>query len=179
MNWATYECSSCHRITLAESYPALMNHDYEVYGPGSDKIRLLYPTPATVDDSLPEDAQRYLRQAIETKFAPDACIVMAASAVDAMLREKGYKKGSLYARIKSAVDDHTLTEAMAKWAHKVRLDANAVRHVDDNTQPPSEEEAQQAIEFAKALGDFLYVFTARVEEGIKDASLSDDETEMS
>jgi hypothetical protein len=138
-------------------------------GIGANEIETLYPKPAHVDVSLPKDAQRYLKQALDTVFAPDASVVMSASAVDAMLKAKGYEQGSLYTRIDQAVKGHVLTEGMGKWAHKVRLEANAVRHADEAIGPPSEKDARQVLEFASALGDFLFVFTARVDEGIKDA----------
>jgi hypothetical protein len=161
---------------LAEGYPGALSRHGTVEPTGTGvQIRMLYPTPEQVDDSLPPDAQRYLRQAIDTRFAPDAAVMMAASAVDAMLKGKGYKQGNLYGRIDKAVADHVLTEDMAKWAHKVRLDANAVRHADHETRPPDEDDARQIIEFASALGDFLYVFTARVAEGLKEANSSEQE----
>lgn len=50
--------------------------------------------------------------------------MLAASAVDALLKLKGYTAGSLYARIEKAAEDHVITQDMAKWAHEVRLDAN-------------------------------------------------------
>lgn len=167
--WLVYECSSCHRLTMAEGNMASYEGGNLPRNGPSMQIRRLYPAPVSVDASLPSAAQRYLRQAIETKFAPDAAVVMAASAVDAMLKAKGYSSGTLYSRIDVAIKDHLLTEGMGKWAHKVRLEANAVRHADEEITPPTEEDAGQVIEFASALGDFLFVFTARVEEGIKEA----------
>ncbi len=50
--------------------------------------------------------------------------MLAASSIDAMLKEKGYKVGGLYDRIKQAAKDHLITDEMAAWAHDVRLDAN-------------------------------------------------------
>jgi hypothetical protein len=166
--WAVYQCTSCTRMVLAEGA-----HKQLVHGKTSDAHELisrLYPSGKGVDKSLPADAQRYLRQAIETIFAPDASIVVAASAVDAMLKAKGYSNGSLYARIDQAVQEHILTEAMGKWAHQVRLGANAIRHADDENIAPTQEDAEQTVEFASALGDFLFVLTARVEEGIGKAA---------
>lgn len=141
---------------------------YEI-GKSPYNIETIYPSSRSVDESLPAEARRYLRQAIETVFAPDASVVMSASAVDAMLKERGYMSGSLYQRIDSAVTDHVLTESMGKWAHKVRLEANAVRHADHNLTAPTEADARQVLDFASALGDFLFVFSARVDEGLKDA----------
>lgn len=101
---------------------------------------------------------------------------MSASAVDSMLKAKNYNAGTLYNRIDAAVKDHVLTESMGKWAHMVRLEANSVRHADDVKPHANEQEARQVVEFAKALGDFLFVFTSRIDKGIKDAAPEEDET---
>jgi hypothetical protein len=59
-----------------------------------------------------------LQQAYETLHSPDAAAVMAGSAVDAMLKPRGYYvDGSLYARVDKAVADHVLTKEMGDWAH--------------------------------------------------------------
>ena len=92
---------------------------------------------------------------------------MCASAVDAMLKEKGYKEGSLYSRIDEAVADHLLTEDMGKWAHRIRLEANRPRHSDDEAPHITAEEASQLIDFADALAQFLFVLPARVEKGLQ------------
>jgi hypothetical protein len=83
--------------------------------------------------------------------------MLAASAVDAMLKTKGYPKGSLYSRIKQAADDHLITADMALWAHHVRLEANNPRHVDEDEPHANPEAAGQAVEFAAALANILFV----------------------
>lgn len=93
----------------------------------------------------------------------------AASAVDAMLKDKGYKKGSLYERIDASAKDHVITEEMAKWAHAVRLDANDQRHDDESTSIASQEDGERAIAFTKALGQFMFVIPALVAKGISEA----------
>jgi hypothetical protein len=40
--------------------------------------------------------------------------MLSASAVDAMLKVKGYKSGSLYSRIDKAAEDHMITSEMAR-----------------------------------------------------------------
>ena len=64
--------------------------------------------------------------------------MLAASAVDAMLKVKGYKDGSLYQRIKDAAAGHIITADMATWAHQVRLDANDQRHADESASIPNQ-----------------------------------------
>jgi hypothetical protein len=91
--------------------------------------------------------------------------MLAASAIDAMLKAKNYKTGSLYDRINKAVADKLITEEMGLWAHDVRLDANDQRHSDENAPLPTYGDADRVIEFAKALAQFLFILPARVARG--------------
>ena len=125
----------------------------------------LYPAPAIVDADIPERARSYLLQALDTIHAPSAAVVMAASAIDAMLKEKGYKEGKLYNRIQQAASDNLITDEMASWAHDVRLDANDERHADEEQPMADGQDAKRVIEFAQALGQFLFVLPARVRRG--------------
>jgi hypothetical protein len=95
--------------------------------------------------------------------------MVAGSAVDAMLKELGYVEGSLYTRIDKAVDEHKLTQGMGDWAHEVRLGSNRPRHADKDRPHASPKEAEQSVEFAEALGYFLFVLNKRVERGTEAA----------
>jgi hypothetical protein len=86
-----------------------------------------------------------------------------------MLKAKGLSDGSLYARIEQAGGQHLITQEMAAWAHEVRLDANDQRHADAAVSLPTEADARRSIEFAQALGAFLFVLPARVAEGRRNA----------
>lgn len=92
--------------------------------------------------------------------------MLTASAVDSMLKSKGYTEGSLYSRIDKAASDHVITEEMSKWAHAVRLDANDQRHADDSASLPTEADARRSIDFASALALFLFTLPARVAKGL-------------
>ena len=81
-----------------------------------------------VQDEIPDRPRSYIQQAIDSIHAPAGAVMLAASAVDSMLKIKNYRDGSLYARIEQAVNDHLITQDMATWAHEVRLDANDQRH---------------------------------------------------
>lgn len=152
--WAAYECATCGGVLLAGS-----KH-------GKDgTVSEMYPAARGPHPALPDDAQRYLREAIETLNSPSASIMVAASAVDAMLKEKDYTEGSLYNRIDKAAKDNVITDEMAAWAHDVRLDANDQRHADEDADAPETEDARRCVEFAKAFGEFLFVLPARVERG--------------
>jgi hypothetical protein len=152
--WALYSTTCCGGLLLA-------------VGPeGSTEpnapIEVLYPGARSAAVEIPEPARRYLQQAMETLHAPDAAAVMAESAVDAMLKHFGLADGSVYMRIDQAVSQHILTAAMGEWAHEVRLGSNRPRHADGENPHVSPHEARQSVEFAEALGHFLFVLSSRV-----------------
>jgi len=156
--WACYKCSRCGGVTTA-------------WAPkGKNAVHGMFPSGLEVDETLPGRAKEYLEQAINSMDAPAGAVMLAASSVDAMLKAKGLAEGSLYNRIKSAADDHLITEEMAEWAHDVRLDANDQRHSDMAVPLPSPEDARRVIDFVQALGLFLFVLPSRVQKGIQDAT---------
>ena len=134
----------------------------------------MYPSTSSANNDIPERARTYLQQAMETIHAPAGSVMLAASAVDAMLKAKGKKDGSLYKRIDEAAADHLITPEMALWAHEVRLDANDQRHSDEEAALPSDDDARRVIGFAAALGDFLFVLPARVAAGRHPLNSRDD-----
>ena len=152
--WSFYKCNNCGGVVMAAG------------GQDGSKASEIYPKPRGVDDAIPERARVYLKQAIDCIHAPSGAVMLAASAVDAMLKEKNYKDGSLYKRIEKAVEDHLITPEMATWAHEVRLDANDQRHSDDKATLPLEKDAQRVIDFTSALAQFLFVLPQMVQRGI-------------
>lgn len=160
--WAMYACASCGSAILAQG------------APGSNVANPLIvrtiPEARGAHEDLPQQARTYLNQAYQTLAAPDASAVMAGSAVDAMLKAIGYQEGSVYRRIEQAVGDNKLTASMGEWAHSVRLGANRPRHADADAPHVSLEEARQAVDFAEALGNFLFVIAARIQRGIAEAN---------
>ncbi len=160
--WGTFQCRTCGSVVLAEG------------GRGASlanaNVEKIFPSLRSVDEAVPARARNYLQQAHETLHAPDAAAVMAASAVDAMLKEKGYTEGTLYTRIDKAVENHLLTEDMGRWAHSVRLEANRPRHADEEDPHVTDDEAKQAVEFTRALAEFLFVIPARVQKGLEKAA---------
>jgi hypothetical protein len=151
--WATYECVTCGGIVTAWG-----DED-------SAEVIEMYPSTKQIDESIPDDAAYYLQQALECIHAPAGAIMLTASAVDAMLKVKGYTKGVLNSRIIKAAEDHLITDEMAVWAHEIRLDANAERHADQAATRPTPEDARRCIEFALALAEFLFVLPERVKRG--------------
>lgn len=153
--WRAYQCARCGGVVVAYAMSNIM------------AVADYYPRGVTIDDILPEKVKAYLQQAIDSVFAPAGSVMLCASSVDAMLKEKGLKEGSLYTRINQAVTQGWLTPEMSTWAHQVRLDANDQRHADEDTGLPTVEDAKQAIEFTKTLSEFLFVLPSKVTRGIQ------------
>lgn len=154
--WAAYACRTCGGIVTAEGYGAYMGN----------AAAYIYPKAKQAHEDIPQIARTFLQQAYETLHAPDAAAVMAGSAVDAMLKHHDYTEGSLYSRIDKALKDNLLTKGMADWAHEVRLGSNRPRHADAERPHVTHNEARQSVEFAEALGNFLFVLTAKIDRGI-------------
>jgi hypothetical protein len=159
--WRLYACTRCGGLIVAAATA------------GWDQpVTECYPKAESVDEAIPEKARGLLQQALESIHTPAGAVMLAASAVDAMLKAKGFREGSLYARIDKAAADHAITKDMAQWAHDVRLDANDQRHADEHAPLPSVEDAKRCVDFATALGNFMFVLPARVQRGIKEATQS-------
>jgi len=155
--WTIYICTSCGGAALTLAPQAPQNSD----------ITEMWPAQLQVAETVPVRARDFLTQAMASLHAPAGAVMLTASSVDAMLKDKGYKDGSLNNRIDQAAVDHLVTDEMAAWAHEIRLDANDQRHADEGAALPNEADAKRVIEFANALAQFLYVLPARVARGRK------------
>lgn len=153
--WRIYHCARCGGVVTAYC---------NTY---SRTVQNIYPETESVNEILPEKVKAYLQQAIESTFAPAGSVMLCASAVDAMLKEKGLKDGNLYSRINKASETGLLTKEMATWAHQVRLDANDQRHSDGEATLPTVDDAKQSIEFTQTLAEFLFVLPSKVTRGIE------------
>jgi hypothetical protein len=153
--WRVYICKRCGGVVTAFCYPS----DRDIYG--------IFPTIEILSEMIPDKARTFLQQAIDSVFAPAGCVLLCASSVDAMLKEKGLVEGNLNSRINKAAKDGLITNEMATWAHQVRLDANDQRHSDNNADFPTIEEAKKSIEFTKTLAEFIFVLPSKVTKGIE------------
>lgn len=154
MFWYFYVCSHCGGVVSACAK-----------GP-NQVVEKLFPSSVLVPDVIPSIPREYLQQAINSLHSPAGSVMLSASSIDAMLKDKGYKKGSLYSRIDKAAESHLITSEMAEWAHQVRLDANEQRHADDSLPLPTEEDAQRVIDFSLAFAQYLFVLPSMVIKGI-------------
>ena len=156
--WGCYQCARCGGVVTAS---ALKNHG---------EIVDMFPEVKKIDDVIPASVKKFLRQAIDSQHSPDGAVMLSASAVDSMLKEKGLIEGKLYPRIKEAVKKQIITPEMSEWAHQVRLDANDSRHADEEAIDFTIEDAKNSINFAFALAEYLFVLPSKVRRGLKESS---------
>lgn len=160
-HWRMYSCSTCGGVTMAVCPVNKNQRNSDVLL----EITSIWPTPQQVHEAVSDRARMFLEQAIASIHAPAGAVMLTASSVDAMFKEKGLKDGNLYKRIDAAATQHLITSEMATWAHEIRLDANDQRHADEGSALPNEADARRVIEFATALAQFLFVLPARVARG--------------
>jgi len=163
--WYLYVCVTCGGVIMTVT----REDGYD------GEIDQMWPKGDVLSDDIPERARKFLQDAMDSLHASSVAQIAAASAVDSMLKAKGYtdaelqKKGykdpKLFTRIKAAQNDHLITDDMAEWAHEVRLDANEQRHADENVPLPDRDDAEKTIRFARALADYLFVLPAMVTRG--------------
>ncbi|OUR88294.1 hypothetical protein A9Q81_24215 [Gammaproteobacteria bacterium 42_54_T18] len=156
--WGIYSCSTCGSVVTAGA-PRGRGH--------VGIVSEVYPSHGNLSSDIPQRPFNYLQQAIDSLHAPSGAVMLCASSVDAMLKEKEYLTGSLYKRIDQAVEENLMTSDMASWAHDVRLDANDERHADEDAEMPTTADAKRAVDFTKALAEFLFVLPAKVQRGLK------------
>ncbi len=155
--WGIYVCTNCGGVVSAWA---------EAEG---HFVREVFPSAHSISAEIPEKPRMFLKQARESMHAPSGAVMLAASAVDAMLKMRGFVDGNLFSRIKKATEEHLITPEMARWAHDVRLDANDQRHADQEAALPNQDDAQRSLDFALALAEILFVLPARVQHGIAKA----------
>ena len=155
--WRVYLCQRCGGLITAAA------PDYD------ETVTEMYPAATDIDLAIPDRARTYLQQALNSLHSAAGAVMLAASAVDAMLKSRGFKDGTLYSRIDQAAANHLITPDMAAWAHEVRLDANDQRHADESAALPTAADAKRCVEFALALGQFMFVLPARIQRGLADA----------
>ncbi|MBL7838443.1 MAG: DUF4145 domain-containing protein [Bacteroidetes bacterium] len=156
--WRFYDCPACGGVVCA--YARKLNELVIDY----------FPKSIVVSDILPMRVKSYLEQAINSiGSSPSGAIMLCASAVDSMLKEKGLKEGKLYPRIKEAVQKGIITEDMSKWAHQVRLDANEQRHADESNDLPDTEDATKCIQFTQTLAEIMFILPYKVNQGINES----------
>lgn len=162
LQWTAGQCPRCQDSSLfIQEY-----YGEQQFPPdGWDDPVRLYPPPTRrlsmeVPRSLREDYAEATK-CLESK-AYKAAAVMARRIVEGITVEQGYDEGDLFNRLKKMKTDGVIDERLYDWADICRDVGNQGAHASKTAV--ERRDAQEALEFAEALLDYLYVFQEKYEE---------------
>jgi len=160
LNFDVYKCTNC-----AGFVHVLWSAGEFLQGPGMRGLYsyqvLPWPLAGKPEPSknLPEGMKRFWVQAHDSLRAEnwDAANVMARSALQFVVRERGAKEAKLRDQIDDLAAQGILHPLMREWAHEVRLLANESAHPDAPTPlEPVPQDAKDIVNFLDFLLLYLY-----------------------
>jgi uncharacterized protein DUF4145 len=158
IEWTMVQCHRCHEPTIQAR---------EDYGGGfadDHQPATLYPAPPRLSGDVPAELHREWGEA-QTCFrarAYAACAVMVRRTLEGTCALQGVKEKTLRRSLKKMADDNLIDDTLSKWADALRVLGNKGAHYTG--VPVSREDAADALAFAEALLDHIYVMRKRFEE---------------
>ena len=121
---------------------------------------------AQPSENWPPDVQRFWVQAPESLGIEnwDAAAVMARSAVQVTLRDKGAVGKDLYSEIQDLAKKGNLPPLMKEWSHEVRELGNDSAHPKPGAPPTTPEDGRDIVQFLDSLLSYLYDFPKKISD---------------
>jgi hypothetical protein len=156
--WTLVQCDRCLRPTLQ------VREDFGRGFAEDHNPATLYPVPQRLSRSVPAGLRREWEEA-QTCFrakAYAACVVMVRRTLEGTCADQGVNEKTLARNLKKLAADGLIDETLAQWADAMRIAGNKGAHFTG--QPVPREDAEDALAFAEALLDNIYVLRTRFEE---------------
>ena len=133
--------------------------------PSNEQIVLPKPPDDQLDSSVPENVARSHLEATRVYHDSSAYVaaaLMCRRTLEVMCLDFKQSKGSLASKLKALRDEGVIENRLYDWADDVlRILGNEAAHeVSDDITP---EDAKDALDFTRALIEYLYVFQAAYE----------------
>jgi hypothetical protein len=155
--WAFVQCNTC-------KHPII--HWREDYGEGfeSDEAVVLYPAGRQLSLAVPTDLRAAWQeaQACFQAKAYTATAVMVRRTLEGTCKEQGVDERTLALALRKLQAEGTIDGMLAEWANVLRAVGNEGAHFTGKDL--SREEAADALSFAEALLDHIYVLKRRFDE---------------
>lgn len=168
LNFDTYKCGNCANYIMV--FWSGSEHYASSYNPAQG-LHAYRTVPFALgswngEDYWPEKAKRHWKQAHNAlqRGDYDATVVMARSAVQAVVRDKKAKKGDLYSEINDLVTRSVIPNIVGKLAHEVRELANSSAHPGEEDKPIESEDAREIVEFLDILLEYAYDLPHKINE---------------
>lgn len=157
VEYALVQCARCGDASLQvrEDYGRGFNDDEPVF---------VYPRQRQLSWSVPEPLRREWDEAnscFQAK-AYAACLVMVRRTLEGTCKEHGIDKRNLLEGIRELQAQGLIDGTLADWANALRLAGNEGAHYTGTAVP--REDAEDALDFAEALLDHLFVLRKRFED---------------
>ncbi|MBP1159807.1 DUF4145 domain-containing protein [Rhodococcus sp. PvR099] len=137
----------------------------EDFGSGyeADRPGIYYPSPRRISLAVPRDIRAEFseaRKCFEAK-AYRAAVVMVRRTLEGTCVDQGATKRNLAANLQEMKESGKIDGVLAEWADLLRIAGNAGAHFGKEV---SAQDAEDALDFAEALIDHIYVLRARFGE---------------
>lgn len=158
VEWTLVQCDRCFEPTLQarEDFGGGFSEDHN---PAT-----VYPVPQRLSRSVPAGLRREWDEA-QTCFrakAYAACVVMVRRTLEGTCEDQGIKGKSLAASLKQLAAKGLMDKTLAQWAEALRIVGNKGAHYTG--KPVAREDAEDALAFAEALLDHIYVLRQRFDQ---------------
>lgn len=157
VEWVFLQCERCR-------HPSLQIREDFGRGFGEDDPGFVYPAPHRLSPRVPAPLRREWNEAktcLESK-AYAACVVMVRRTLEGTCAEQGVKKRTLAKALDELRDQGLIDGTLVEWAHALRFAGNQGAHYTG--KDVSREDAEDALAFAEALLDHIYVLRRRFDE---------------
>jgi len=129
-----------------------------------DEPGVAFPATHRISPAVPRELQREWNEAracLEAR-AYTACLVMVRRTLEGACLDQGVKKNRLVDSLKELKTTGVIDGMLAEWADALRIAGNRGAHFTG--EPVSREDAQDALAFAEALLDHIYVLRKRFKD---------------
>jgi hypothetical protein len=138
--------------------------DYGIGGFEFDEPAIVYPAPRRLSYIVPEPLRREWEEA-RTCFdakAFTACVVMVRRTLEGTCQDQGIRERTLLRSLEELRKRDLIDDTLAQWANAMRIVGNEGAHYTGRAV--AREDAEDALSFAEALLDHLYVLRKRFDQ---------------
>jgi hypothetical protein len=162
VRWTAGQCPHCRDAVL---YVQEYFGERQFPPDGWDDYHRVYPPqPRRLSREVPRRLREDHAEAVQCIEGRTykAAAVMARRIVEGITEDKGYTSGDLFSRLKTMKKDGVIDARLYDWADICRDVGNQGAHASKTAV--DHRDAEEALEFAEALLDYLYVFQDKYEE---------------
>jgi hypothetical protein len=157
VEYALIQCDTCRQVSVQVR---------EGYGIGFDEDTpgIVFPSPRQLSWDVPEPLRREFEeaQACFTAKAHEATVVMVRRVLEGTCKENNVQERTLVKGLYKLRADGLIDTTLAEWADALRILGNEGAHYTG--KQVSRDDAEDALAFAEALLDHIYVLRKRFEK---------------